>query len=245
MRYLSAFSAFFVFLWTSASYAADEKQAMDENTHYNWSGLYFGFHGGLGNSNSSWREGPDEATGFTSTQPGTLIFSHSPSGWLYGVTGGLNRQFDRWVIGIEGNWSQSSITTTTSNFPNVTFSTDIKSLWSVGPRLGLVHENALFYVEGGYVSAEIELDSAGQVSGAVPVLSVGFNSSENHVGHYFGGGIDLAITSNVFLGIEYNRSSFEDEIHDGLLVAGRAIPVDVRISDFTLETLTTRLGYRF
>ena len=228
---------------STLAYAADAVPIDDpvppaiDDARFDWGGFYIGGQAGYSHGSVDWLEGPN-ANIFPfvlGNSIGDSILSHSSSGGTYGITGGYNWQYDNLVFGIEGSYSWTDLNTTTA-IHVASETTEIKSIWTVGPRIGIANGNFLLYAEGGYASAEIELSST---SG--PFI---YNASKNHHGYYLGVGVDWALNQNWVLGIEYNHTVLGSEIHSDIIV-GLGSQLDVNATDINIDTVTARLLYKF
>ncbi|HTB04951.1 MAG TPA: outer membrane beta-barrel protein [Bradyrhizobium sp.] len=125
---------------------------------YDWSGFYIG--AGTG---GVWYEArrfmPDlPLVGI----PPTLFRAHS-SDWIYDGHAGVQRQWGRWVIGLEGayNGSRGNMRSDVSVSPPEPFSNFnatvfITDLVTVGPKLGYTWDRLMVYGTGGYAGANID-----------------------------------------------------------------------------------------
>jgi outer membrane immunogenic protein len=207
-------------------------------TAYNWSGFYIGAHGG-------WSWGDVEYTfisdAFFNTAPGQT-FSHRFEGAMAGGHIGYNWQWGgNWLAGLEvaGTWSNVRRTVGSPFFGVVAdpdlFSTEVRWLVTVTPRLGVTAGNALFYVKGGLAGA--------QVFNRLSVPSNPLNFVERaatRAGWTFGGGAELLVDRSWVFGIEGNY------YHLGTLnvnqTTGAFSNHDV---DVTLWSVLARLSYKF
>lgn len=148
-----------------------------------WSGLYVGLHGGYG-----WTR---QDTGYGS--------DIDIDGWLAGGHVGLQRQFDRWVIGIEASFTGGDMDgskTIGSGRLAVNVAASMSDLLMIGGRLGYAWRDRLFYVKGGYASAEMDF--------AITTAGGNYSSSSRFDGWTAGVGFERMITRNVSFGLEYN-----------------------------------------
>jgi outer membrane immunogenic protein len=84
----------------------------------------------------------------------------------------------------------------------------LKNLLTVGPRLGFAYSNLLFYGTGGWAHADID-SRATLNAGAIPL----FDAGNHHNGWFAGGGVEMLVDKNVFLGIEYKHLALDTETH--------------------------------
>jgi len=181
---------------------------------YNWSGFYIGGH--LGGAWSS-----EEATdifGFTG--------STDPDGFIGGVQAGYNWQADRWVFGIEGDWSWSGADGSTT-VAGVPFSADHGWYATLTGRLGYAWDNWMWYVKGGAAWNDAEYTLAG--FGTV---------SDTRVGWTLGTGVEWALAPQWSAKLEYNYLDFGKDTFN----FGAFGPVDV---DTQVHLIKAGINYRF
>jgi outer membrane immunogenic protein len=134
----------------------------------------------------------------------------SDSGYV-GLHGGYQQQFGAIVLGVEAassisrtNWAAE---TGFGTNPCCDSEVRLKNLITVGPRLGFAYSNLLFYGTGGWAHADI--DSRAMLSGVIPL----FEAGNNHNGWFAGGGVELLVAKNAFIGIEYKHIALDTERH--------------------------------
>ena len=175
-----AFLAGFVGIAPASS--AEAPKDAPFNTAVDWSGLYAGVHGGYGWSS-------------VDTNLGNLHVD----GWLGGGHVGLQRQFDRWVVGIEASYSfgelDGSRTVAFGGNP-LRLDAAISDLLLVTGRLGYAWDDRLLYIKAGYAAADVEVGSTylGQTTQAKSRLD----------GWTAGFGLERMLTANIAIGLEYN-----------------------------------------
>src|SRR5262249_33261980 len=166
---------------------------------YSWSGLYIGFHGGWGFGNNHFRNSTVD------------IVDHTMDGGLAGGHIGYNWQMGySWLIGLEasGTWSDVKKSVFGPAFPDIPnsrndrWTTEVKWLATVTPRIGVTISSWMWYLKGGVAFAGIDH------SFASPVGPVSFDMSETKVGWTVGLGGELLLASNWVLGIEGNLYAF-------------------------------------
>lgn len=197
-----------------------------------WSGFYASVFGGYALDREA-------ATG-SSTGPGSLdlggaVFTGTMSeaddrisGLFGGIAGGYNYQHDRLVFGIEasaglGGFSKSSESTMDLSFvqgadtAEVYFDQrsvfDINWYTSLQGKVGLAHENWLFFLKGGAVLADASVTGTSQLTVSDPAgIAVGGNidlPGASHVsqivmGPAFGFGAEVMLADNVSASAEYS-----------------------------------------
>ncbi|MGH7247690.1 MAG: outer membrane protein, partial [Pseudomonadota bacterium] len=111
---------------------------------YNWTGIYFGGHFGGGYSASSWS---DSITGATNATFNDL-------GFLGGAQAGANAQFNRFVFGLEGDFSWASLKGSGTDSLGDTINTKVQWTSTVTGRVGAAFNRLLVYTKGGLALAE-------------------------------------------------------------------------------------------
>jgi len=232
----------------SSVYAADmpvksAMQAAPIPAAYNWTGLYLGAHVGGG-----WGHAQSTTTSANANFPaGVLQVPFDQGGILGGGQAGFNWQFaPQWVIGVEGEYSKTSIHGTTSEpaalIAGRTVSTfhDIDNIASVSGRLGYAFNNMLLYGKGGVAWADFSSNSSSVGPGAALCCTVG---SETREGWLAGGGIEYGFAPNWSAKIEYNFLDFgTTAITTVNTVTGQ---VNTRNSDAHIHIAKFGVNYRF
>lgn len=171
---------------------------------YNWTGIYLG--------------GNDGYAGGAFTSPGTDdLTAH---GFTGGGHGGFNAQWQRLVVGIEGDYSLFKLTHSESSTcafcgpvpVTSTFDLSAKDLWSVRGRLGFAADNWLLYVTGGYAGSKVE--GVSTISSAL--FSSTFSQSATTRGPIAGVGIEWAFWQDFVARLE---GLYTDQTSDDLLDA--------------------------
>jgi outer membrane immunogenic protein len=162
---------------------------------YSWSGFYIGVHGGWGFGNVD----------FSRTQ--FDIGGHTMDGGLFGGHIGYNWQIGySWLVGLEasGTWSGVKKTVFGPAFPDILnsqgdqWTTEVKWLATVTPRLGMVVSNWMWYLKGGVAFARIDdrFESAD--------FAQSLDTSVTKVGWTVGFGGELLLGGNWVFGVEGN-----------------------------------------
>jgi outer membrane immunogenic protein len=151
-------------------------------TSVDWSGFYLGIHGGYG-----W------------SRVDTGLASVDVDGWLGGGHIGVQRQFDRWVLGLEASFSFGELdghrTLDIGGAP-LRLEAAVSDLLLITGRLGYAWDDRLLYVKAGYAAADVE-------------AAVTFLGTTNEVrarldGWTAGIGLERMVTPNIIIGLEYN-----------------------------------------
>jgi outer membrane immunogenic protein len=216
---------------------------------YNWSGFYFGIHGGGGWGRT---QGSNEFLG--------NLIDQKTQGWLAGAQIGANYQFGRIVIGVELSGSWDDVNGTSDCFvdhsnlaPGTTVNCDIKQKWSTQllARFGYAPGDGRFlpYILGGV--ALTEFNTAMQVTGSVlgAPFSVGpWGASRQHQGAVVGIGAQYAVRYGLSVGLEYLYTVYDTQEHSSrAAVTGVGIGSATLITPLNLTTHTARLvlNYKF
>jgi outer membrane immunogenic protein len=111
---------------------------------YDWTGIYVGGHVGGGFSESSWS---DPITGI-----GNGTFNNF--GFLGGAQVGANMQFNRLVLGLEGDFSWTSLKQSRRDSIGETLSTTVPWTSTITGRVGAAFDRLLVYGKGGFALAQ-------------------------------------------------------------------------------------------
>ena len=202
-------------------------------TAVDWSGLYAGIHGGYGWSNVD-----------------TGLGSVHVDGWLGGGHVGLQRQFERWVVGIEASYSFGELdghrTISVGGDP-MRLDAAISDLLLVTGRLGYAWDDRLLYIKAGYASADVEVGAT--------FLGVATQAKSRLDGWTAGFGLERVITPNIVIGLEYNYIDLGSKsiavaappiiLAAPMLVAPDPPPKPSKIEPDGLHTVFARLTFRF
>jgi outer membrane immunogenic protein len=203
--------------------------------NHNWSGVYVG--GQIG--------------GFWSNIDGSFVnfpgvsFNSGPSGGIGGAVLGFQHEIGPIVLGVEGDYldtfdddGSDTCHPLAGCVAGATSQGKIGRMWTVGPRLGWDSGRWLPYVTGGYATAAIRNTFAD---------SAATNISDNRFqGWYIGGGIDMALSGNWKLGVEYRHYEFDDKSITPILnLTGAPLPLNRWTLDPDADSVTARLTYVF
>jgi len=185
---------------------------------YNWTGFYVGGHLGGG-----WSTVSPVAIDPTAAFPvGTAFNSGHLSGALGGIQAGYNYQMDRWVFGIEGEYSwarlRGSETTPGTGF---TETTNYRSPYAaiLAGRVGYAADRALWYVKGGGGWTKFSYPGLTVVNGS-GALSDTFGGSVTESGWVIGGGVEWSFAPHWSVKLEYDHfdfGHFNNIVSDSLL----------------------------
>lgn len=196
-----------------------------------WDGFYIGANGGY-----SWSS--DHDVTLSGPGAGGAFTSLAPEGWSGGGQIGFNRQFDRFVFGLEADMQAADISDSTAGFgPNGYFGVadaDINWFSTVRGRLGYAAGPALLYATGGFAFADVDYSFA-----ASPGGGVGVSNSEIKTGYALGGGIEWKFAPQWSLKSEYLYVDLGDE---KLTTAGGDFTAK---TDTDFHTVRAGLNYHF
>ena len=164
---------------------------------FNWTGIYFGGHVGGGYAGSSWSD-PLMAAGSD---------SFSSWGFLGGAQVGGNIQFNRLVLGVEGDFSWTSIKNKGTDSVGDALNTSVPWTSTVTGRVGAAFDRLLLYGKGGVAFAE-DNSSITNLAGS--------SSSTNlmRTGWTVGTGLEYALDRNWSAKIEYDYLGFGSKALD-------------------------------
>ena len=164
--------------------------------YYNWTGFYLCINGGGGWGRSQW-DGIDR---------------FDVSGGVVGGTIGYNGQFNRLVLGGEGDIDWSNINGTTAVLCPLGCSTHNHWLATVRGRLGYAFDRFLPFLTVGIALGDIDASRPGFPGGSI-----------TDVGWTIGAGVEVGIVRNVSLKAEYlyvDLGNFNCSFNCGLPAGG-------------------------
>ncbi|MEJ1160737.1 outer membrane protein [Prosthecomicrobium sp. N25] len=144
-----------------------------------WTGGFVGLHAGYGWADINGRKGTKDATA---------------DGFLAGVHGGFNWQYNMLVIGADTNWSWTDITSTRkARKVDMNWTGDLRG------RVGFAFDRFHLYAAGGIAFADINPRSNGKK---------GKGDSQTETGWTAGLGAEYAITNNFVMGAEWKYQDY-------------------------------------
>lgn len=165
----------------------------------NWTGLYVGVQGGYGNANHH------ADVGFTGAKSpwDSIVNLDGLNG--HGFIGGGRVGFDfvrgAFLVGAFGDYNFSNIKTELTVLDELDGSLEKQDEWTAGVRAGfLINSRTLIYGLVGYTETSYEASAVGE--GSV---------EQDFQGWRVGGGLETAIAPNVFLGLEYTHTFYDEE----------------------------------
>jgi outer membrane immunogenic protein len=187
-------------LWPAAGVASDlaggppPPVPVVTPTAYDWTGFYVG-------AQTGWLFGDADAS-FDNDAPS---LSYDPDGFVIGGHAGYNRQFGRFVAGLEADAEWSDADGSDSSLAGFSSEGAIDLRWqgSVRARFGAAFDRLLVYATAGgaYADAKIDGGPAGGPSGSF---------DDGAWGWTVGAGAEAALTARLLARLEYRYSDFAD-----------------------------------
>jgi outer membrane immunogenic protein len=174
---------------------------------FTWTGCYFGGHiGGAWVRDNETNVGTINSANF----PAGTTRTNAGSGVVGGPQGGCNYQFaPRWLVGVEGDFSWSSIDATSDTSgavnPTVVNHVDDRYKWlsDATARLGYIAaDRLLLFVKGG--AAWVHDDGGSVTTNAAGNVLTITSGGDTRVGWLIGGGGEYRFAPNWSAKLEYN-----------------------------------------
>jgi outer membrane immunogenic protein len=204
---------------------------------YNWTGCYIG-----GNAGGGWVHTHQE---FARVQfAGTLFSDSRGSDVIGGGQVGCDYQFDRFVIGAQGQFDFGQINSSAIEplFPTFTSAAQTKHIFTATGRVGyLVVSSVLAYVKGGGAWAQTYLS----VTGSVPAPFLSESATLNRSGWTVGGGLEWMFSPGWSVFAEYNYMDFGNGIAPYVSGPGTGGPPNVLSARLTAQTALAGVNYKF
>ena len=208
MRFANiAWASFCALLGLSYPALAADWTSGEQPGVYDWSGIYLGVHAGYGTGTADVWTTLLQADG-TPYGP-TAYNSFGVDGVLGGVQAGFNMQMDQFVLGIEGEYSASSLKGSFNFDPNraeAVAGGEMTALAAIKARLGVAFDRMLVFGTAGYAIGWNE-GFMNNFWSAAPAVEVASNKTTLS-GYVVGVGAEYAITDRVSLKGEYNYYGF-------------------------------------
>lgn len=203
----------------------------------NWQGFYIGGNIGASQGTSNWRDTVPTIAGIAGSE-----FSMRGLGVTGGAQAGFNFQSGRFVYGIEGTISGSSLDNTrVLNLPPAvgTFKSGLNWLATGTARIGYTFGRSMLYAKAGVAVGEFE--NSFRLDGtAGPFIFPGGTST--HVGWTVGAGAERAISDRWALRYDISYADFGRQRYESFLPAFGPAIADI---NHTVITSTIGLNYRF
>lgn len=219
-------------LMSGASFAADLAPQPVEPVApaympYSWTGFYVGLNAGGAWNDSKWKSVPG-VTLFPS-------FNTNGSGFIYGAQAGYNYQFDQFVVGLEGDFSGSTVKGDGS-CAGTPARCRTKQDWlaSIRARAGYAFDRLLIYGTGGVAFTQYKNDET------FP-QAVSWGDS-TRTGWTVGLGVEYAVTDHITAGVEWKYYDFGDKKENA-----RNFPFGPATIKFkeTENTVIAKVNYKF
>lgn len=166
---------------------------------------------------------------------GSLDYDLSPQGGFVGTTTEVLFQSNNVVFGLAGNINWVSATDSTAPFsPRNRFYTDINWTASVDAKIGVAHQDFLFYGYAGVAASRI---NASQVNSLIPGGRT-LSETQNAIGWTIGAGVDVNLSDNIVAGTEYRYYDFGSQTYFEGMAAERT-------QDTNLHTISAHIKWRF
>lgn len=204
---------------------------------YSWTGCYIG-----GNVGGGWAHTRQEYALAPFT--GTLFSDSRGSDVIGGGQVGCDYQFDRFVIGAQGQFDFGRINSSAivPRFPTFTSAAQTKQIFTATARVGyLVVPSVLAYVKGGAAWAQTYL----AVTGSVPVTFLSESATLNRSGWTIGGGGEWMFSPGWSAFAEYNYMDFGTGIAgyvNGPHTVGTPNVINAKL---TTQTALVGVNYKF
>lgn len=227
-------------LFSSAAFAADIPAFQPEQTQvsYDWSGLSVSIHGGLAAGDL------DNPVALVDPMGATVLggnLGQTFGGGLAGAGIGYNFQFGGFVLGVaaDASWSEAEALTSIDIGAPVGASAEIvtEMNWLATARgvVGYAFDNVLVYATGGGAWADLDTTASG--------FGSSFSGGDTAQGWAVGGGIDVGVTQNISVGLEYLYVDLGET--DALNIdigGGASVQSD---TDLDFHTVKAKAAYRF
>lgn len=192
---------------------------------YDWTGIYFGGHIGGGYSSSSWS---DPITGANSD-------TFSDWGFLGGAQIGGNVQINSLVLGLEGDFSWTGLSSTGTDSLGDALNTDVQWTSTVTGRVGAAFDRLLLYGKGGLALAQDK-------SGLTDLAATSVSTSFMRTGWTAGAGLEYALDDHWSAKIEYDYLGFGSK---ALAFTTPALGTVSTNADLNVQEIKAGINFRF
>jgi outer membrane immunogenic protein len=172
---------------------------------WNWTGFYVGANVGAAFDRSSIADDPSTSTAWLNN----VTYANDETSIIGGLQAGYNWQWDKLVLGVEGDisatsFNRSSAVTRIGSVTDNTYSSQLTWLGTIRGRLGWAFDRTLIYGTGGVAFANLK----DQLSD--PNLPFTAAPSSGRTGWAAGGGIEHAFADHWTAKVEYLHVGFGD-----------------------------------
>jgi outer membrane immunogenic protein len=215
---------------------------------YSWTGFYVGGQAGAGWFSNQVTNGPNPADGTVNFPPGFVHNKINGSGALGGGYAGYNYQIEKFVIGIDGDYSWANLTGSTTDIGPTGFtnnSTDrLKWIATLSGRLGYAIDNWLLFGKAGWAWGGIRGNSS--TFNAVGVNTNNNSNSDTRNGWLIGAGVEWGFAAHWSAKLEYDYVKFRNSNYNNtdVTVAG-VVTTPGRSATSDLSMIKLGAAYRF
>ena len=193
--------AAFALAATATIASAGGRGSLKDDQPFSWSGFYVGVHAGYGFDGAGDQTTVADGLGFINVPFNGVTME----GGFFGVGVGKHWQVGKVVYGIVVDISKSDISGFFTPDEADGFETKIDWFGTVRGKLGYATGPYLLYATGGLAYGRVKA-----TQGDVDIPAPGFDAetgfvskSDTKIGWTAGGGIDVSVTKNLILGVEY------------------------------------------
>jgi outer membrane immunogenic protein len=221
--------------------------SLKDDRPFSWSGFSIGVHTGYGFEGSGDQNNKSDTLGFIDNFFNGVKSGVKTEGQFVGVSLARDWQSGHFVYGILVDISKSDFkgfSIPDGNTDNDGFETKIDWFGTVRGKLGYASGPYLLYATGGLAYGQVkatqgDVDPPGNFDPGTGVVT----GKETRIGWTAGGGVDVAVGSNLVLGVEYLYVDLGDDAMT-LNRVGGAGSSRVEI-DSTMHTVRANLRYKF
>jgi len=200
-----------------------------------WTGCYIG-----GNVGGGWTKTHQEFA-----PPFAGVFSDNKgSAVIGGAQVGCDYQFNRFVIGVQGQFDFGQIKSTVVEplFPTFTAGVQTNQIFTATARVGyLIDPSVLAYLKGGAAWAQTDL----KVIGSVPSTFLSESAKSNRTGWTIGGGAEWMFAPGWSVFAEYNYMDFGTKLTQYVAGPNTVGAPNVLNVSTTAQTALVGINYKF
>jgi outer membrane immunogenic protein len=240
--YIVAFLSATAFI--AASAVSDVATAADANGTYNWTGFYIG-----GQMGGGWETTQSTRADNSAAPNEPLGFKGPPfhqSGLLGGGYAGFNYQINKFVVGIDGDYSLANVrgvgTSVGPTGAGSTATTDIAWIATLSGRLGYAVNNWMFFGKGGWAWEGVSITGQ-DFNPAGTVVATTYNSTIRN-GWSIGTGVEWGLAPNWSAKLEYDFVKFSTTYYTSIVTPSPATLPTFNAAS-SLNTVKLGVAYRF
>lgn len=215
---------------------------------YDWTGFYLGGEFGYG-----WATNQNTELNTTGTNfPAVYTFNPvNMNGVLGGFYGGYNYQINRFLVGIDADYTFAKLTGTGIDVSPITgnifrYPTTMNWISTTTGRLGYVNNNWLWFAKGGWAWAEFDQSSVQSTPGLVLTGASLSPATSARDGWTVGGGAEWRLSGHWLAKFEYDYVRFDRTSFSTMSINPTGIPALSTISPASsLNMLKAGAAYRF